>query len=636
MENQFLGDYALKQQLGHGALGATYVAEQRFLGRPYVLKVLPPQLSSDPQFIARFEEEVARLSQMDHPHLVKIHNVSHAEGQYFLVTDFLVNAEGKSQNLGQFMAVRRERLPEERLEAMLRQIAGALDALHQGNVAHLGLKLSNILIGQGETLHLTDYGLTKIIGSGRVVSHAFHAMAQALEVSYAPDYAYSPTPLDARTLPKLTTSFLENYAYLAPEQKRVETAGFPADVYAFGVLTYFLIAGRYPEGLFELPSKVAPYYQKNWDQIVTGCLQSRPERRPLQLLPLIDALGAPAAPAAPASPTMKAAATPPPPQRVPMEASVREKAIIPPAPKVDVPKPEPVLVQVTEAKSVESATPPAINPPKNEKYQQALSSMLSREPVVTTFQPEKGETRSIEPIQTEMVVIQGGRFHRGSNEGNRDESPYHSVQVDNFAMDIHPVTNEQFVRFLDYLGGEKDANYNDVIRLKDSRINRIAGKLTIESGYGKHPVVGVTWYGAIAYAHWMGKRLPTEAEWEIAARGGLEGHLFYTGESIEKSQANFFNSDTTAVMSYAPNPFGLYDMAGNVYEWCHDWYGYNYYETSAQEPNNPKGPVQGVYRVLRGGCWKSLPEDLRCSHRHRNNPGTVNGTYGFRCASDVQ
>ena len=109
-----------------------------------------------------------------------------------------------------------------------------------------------------------------------------------------------------------------------------------------------------------------------------------------------------------------------------------------------------------------------------------------------------------------------------------------------------------------------------------------------------------------------------------------------TGLDIERTQANFFSSDTTAVMSYPPNEFGLYDIAGNVYEWCQDWYAYNYYDSSSVEPENPQGPPQGVYRVLRGGCWKSLKEDMRCSHRHRNNPGAMNGTYGFRCATDVQ
>ena len=234
-----------------------------------------------------------------------------------------------------------------------------------------------------------------------------------------------------------------------------------------------------------------------------------------------------------------------------------------------------------------------------------------------------------------MVIIRGGAFYRGSPSGGRDEIPRHLVNLTSFAIDAHPVTNEQFVRFLEAMGGEKDHNNNDIIRLRDSRIKRFGGKLTIESGYARHPVVGVAWYGAVAYAKWVGKRLPTEAEWEVAASSASDDNIYPTGKPIERSQANFFSSDTTAVMSYPPNAFNLYDMAGNVYEWCQDWYDYHYYDISVQEPNNPKGPVQGVYRVLRGGCWKSLKEDMRSSHRHRNNPGTMNGTYGFRCAADV-
>jgi formylglycine-generating enzyme required for sulfatase activity len=234
-----------------------------------------------------------------------------------------------------------------------------------------------------------------------------------------------------------------------------------------------------------------------------------------------------------------------------------------------------------------------------------------------------------------MVMIAEGEYVRGSNIGARDEKPKHKVQVKSFAIDIHPVTNEQFIRFLQVMGGEKDANNNDIILLKESRINRIGGKLSIETGYAKHPVVGVSWYGAVAYAKWTGKRLPTEVEWEIAATSGKESNIYPCGVDIERGKANFFSSDTTPVMSYPPNEIGLYDIAGNVYEWCEDWYAYNYYETSLHEPINPVGPHQGVYRVLRGGCWKSLSEDLRCSHRHRNNPGTMNRTCGFRLAADV-
>lgn len=291
------------------------------------------------------------------------------------------------------------------------------------------------------------------------------------------------------------------------------------------------------------------------------------------------------------------------------------------------------------SKLVESSTPqPVLKPQEIERpsYDPDPSAAFHIEQSVARYVPKEEKIENVEPLQTEMVVIRGGEFFRGSNKGVRDERPRHLVRINHFALDVHPVTNEQFARFLEVMGGEKDANNQDIIRLRDSRIKRRGGKLVIESGYGKHPVVGITWYGALAYAKWVGKRLPTEAEWEIASYGSVSDATYPTGEDIDRTQANFFSSDTTIVKSYPPNGYGLFDMAGNVYEWCQDWYDYTYYEASMQEPDQPQGPLQGVYRVLRGGCWKSLKEDMRCAHRHRNKPGVVNKTYGFRCAADVQ
>lgn len=639
MRDEILGDYRVIKQIGHGTLGSVLLAEHRFIKRHFVLKVLPKELCQDRGFIERFEEEVAKLAHLEHPHIVKLHTVSFAEGVYFLVTDCVVDSIGETTNLAQYMAGRKERLREEELLSVLGQIASALDYAHtKGQLAHRSLKLNNILIGKGKPgidVFISDFGLSKIVSPGKVVLRTFLTVAEALQalpVERGSEERYLPHPIEAEHLSKLSHSFLQSYAFLAPEQKRFDQVGMQADTYAFGILAYYLITGQFPEGAYEKPSGYAPDYKHPWDELIDQCLQQDPTVRPTQLASLLESR----------------APTPRPVVELKREKSptleLLKTTLIKQTPEPLIPENEfalalaPVIERVIEERQSVAVVPPPTPfiVSQEESYAEQLNSLLNREPVVTHYHPEIKESKVIEPLQTEMVIIKGGEFYRGSNQGNRDEAPYHRIFLEPFALDVHPITNEQFVRFLEFMGGEKDQQYNDLIRLKDSRINRSAGKLSIEPGYAKHPVVGVTWYGAVGYAKWVGKRLPTEAEWEIASLGGVENALYPTGENIEKSQANFFSSDTMKVMSYAPNGYGIYDMAGNVYEWCQDWYGYNYYETSEQEPQNPKGPLQGVYRVLRGGCWKSLKEDLRCTHRHRNNPGTVNSTYGFRCAANTR
>ena len=630
-ETRFLGDYSIVKQIGQGSLGSVLLAEHRYMKRQFVLKVLPEELATDRTFINRFEEDVALLSALEHPNIVKIHNVSFSQGQYFLVTDCVVDELGETTNLAQYLLSHRKRLDESELLHILTQIAEALDYAHNKKgaskgIAHRGLKLNNILIGQEKDLrnvYLSDFGLSKIIGSGAVLTRSYKAMAEILGISQAvtPQKStqdrYLNPAIEPQKLSPLHNSFLQNFAFLAPEQKRMDPnipVDVKADFYAFGVLVYYMIMNEFPEGIFEMPSKRATEYKGDWDFLISHCLQVDPRKRPESLAFILKDV-------------FKSN------NEVTSSLNIAKRATIAEGS---------VLNNLEENTSKETSSLPNLRPilrdPKLERPEMDPdpASIFKIDSTVKQYTPERKEVKNVQPLLTEMVIIHEGAFWRGSDGGNRDEMPRHQITLNSYAIDTHPVTNEQFVRFLEVMGGEKDSNHNDIIRLRESRIKRSGGKITIESGYAKHPVVGVTWYGAVSYARWVGKRLPTEAEWEVATRGGIEGALYFTGDDIEKTQANFFSSDTTAVMSYAPNEYGLYDVAGNVYEWCQDWYGYNYYEISQQEPDNPKGPLQGVYRVLRGGCWKSLKEDLRCSRRHRNNPGTVNGTYGFRCAADVQ
>lgn len=629
-----LGDYTLLKQLGAGSMGTAYLAEHRLMKQPCLVKVLPQELSSDSNFIHRFENEVLALSSLDHPHIVKIHNVSCADGQYFLVTDSIVNADAEPCNLSQYLSKRKYKLTEEEIVRIARQLASALDYAHQRKMgvepfAHGTLKLNNILIRtskEGLHLYLSDFGLSRIIGPGAVLSRTFKAAADQLATNIGftwnkrGEEKYTTGKIDTNAMTALHESFLQNFAFLAPEQKHLSqprSNAAKADIYAFGTLLYYLLKQQMPEGFFELPKKSGD--QKwHWDVLLARCLHQDPALRPELLSPLIEEL-------------VNTVVSPVAKEQLQKLKDIADHGTEPAAVAVEAPQ---------ETPAAEQAAPglkPVLKPQEivRPSFEVDPGEIFQKELLVGRYQPKVEEEKCVEPMMTEMVIVPSGTYYRGSNHGARDEMPRHAINMDPFAIDVHPVTNEQFIRFLEVMGGEKDVNNNDIIRLRDSRIKRSGGKISIESGYAKHPVVGVTWYGATAYAKWIGKRLPYEAEWEIAAYGGREDNMFPTGSDIERTQANFFSSDTTTVASYPPNAYGLYDMAGNVYEWCQDWYDYHYYDISVQEPDNPKGPLQGVYRVLRGGCWKSLKEDLRCAHRHRNNPGIMNGTYGFRCAADV-
>jgi formylglycine-generating enzyme required for sulfatase activity len=247
----------------------------------------------------------------------------------------------------------------------------------------------------------------------------------------------------------------------------------------------------------------------------------------------------------------------------------------------------------------------------------------------------------------EMVTVPAGEFQMGCDDSNpnencySDEQPLHTVYLDAYAIDKYEVTNAQYAEFLNAEGNQEEGGYTwlDADDL-DVRIHESGGVWQADAGYEDHPVIEVTWYGARAYCQWQGKRLPTEAEWEKAARGSSDTRMYPWGnEDPDCSRLNYHDStegscvgDTTPVGSYpsGASPYGALDMAGNVWEWVNDWYDSDYYDTSPY--SNPSGPDSGDYRVLRGGGWYYLWLYVRVAARYGGYYPYLSGNYlGFRC-----
>ena len=247
----------------------------------------------------------------------------------------------------------------------------------------------------------------------------------------------------------------------------------------------------------------------------------------------------------------------------------------------------------------------------------------------------------------EMVLIPAGNFQMGS-DARDDEKPVHTVYVNAFYMDKYEVTNAQFKAFVDANPQWQKNNIPD--KYSDSfypYLDHWTGN-SYPSGRGNHPVISVSWYAAMAYAQWAGKRLPTEAEWEKAARGGLVGKKYPWGNEIDSSKANYDANrfvDTIPVGRYAPNGYGLYDMAGNVSEWCLDKFDVDFYARSPrQNPLAGEMTLREVIvnyknvttaRVLRGGGWRRGATGLRVANRDRTSPTYALVYFGFRCAMAV-
>jgi formylglycine-generating enzyme len=261
-------------------------------------------------------------------------------------------------------------------------------------------------------------------------------------------------------------------------------------------------------------------------------------------------------------------------------------------------------------------------------------------------------------LQPELALIPAGDFIMGSEDADEDERPAHRVHLDEFAIGVQAVTNAEYARFVRETGHRAPAIYELPVVVtaggpeRERSFRRAGGAYTWVEGEpppdkGDHPVTLVRYEDAQAYCTWLAAqahrpfRLPTEAEWEKAARGGEESKRYPWGDRLDRNMANFLvdpsmksTHGTTPCRTYPPNGFGLFDVAGNVWEWVQDWYHPRYYGESSMR--NPSGPETGYLRLVRGGGW--LVADVRmlsCSYRHKVPPDTYSYAVGFRVACSI-
>jgi len=317
-------------------------------------------------------------------------------------------------------------------------------------------------------------------------------------------------------------------------------------------------------------------------------------------------------------------------------------------------------------------------PSQDEVHPDQSTSTVSIRTEPATDEDERTQT---------MVRLDGGIFTMGTDDGvgfpQDGEGPARDVMVDPFYVDKYAVTTAEFLEFVRETGYTTDAErygwsfvFQDFVNEPDreyvfQNVEAAPWWLAVEGAdwlhpYGpsssvlddtehlKHPVTHVSWNDAQAYAKWAGKRLPTEAEWEYAARGGLEGKRYPWGDELKpdgEHRCNIWQGDfpdhntaddgylaTAPVNEYEPNEYGLHNVAGNVWEWCADWFSAEYHTTDAYSHDNPTGPDDGDQRVMRGGshlCHRSWCNRYRVAARSKNAPDSSTTNIGFRCVVDV-
>jgi len=655
-----IGRYHLVERLGEGGMAVVYKAWDTRLERAVAVKFIRKDVigaAYHEKMLKRFEREAKALARLSHPNIVKVHDYGEHEGAPYLVMEYLEGGTLKGRLAGG------KRLGYKEAARLLLPVGRALAYAHQENLIHRDVKPANILVSKTGEPTLSDFGIAKILD----VEESHTLTGTGVGVG---------TP-----------------EYMAPEQWRNEVTA-QTDVYALGVVYYELVTGRKPYTAdtpaaivikqatepLPRPREYAPDVAEEAERVIYKALAKEAQHRYASMGELVQALEGLAAEkqadrAAVDESTAEIETAP----QVGKQAyqpewggagapqaglanlpGTREKERAAPERRREETRPAGwvwaasvllvlflvvicALVTFVQRENLAGIIDPA---GKQTQEQQDINRGLTQTAAVSVdipatvqaqiAQAQIAQTQSAAALPTqenstanagagvevnakdgaETVLVPAGEFTMGSEDGESDEKPLHTVYLDAYRIYKTEVSNAQYAKCVQSGKCTKpDCNYY--------------GK----EEYEDHPVVCVDWEQARSYCEWAGGRLPSEAEWEKAARG-MEGRKYPWGEAEATCElANFGGcKDETAPVGSSPagaSPYGALDMAGNVWEWVNDWYG----EYDSADKKNPAGPASGQYRGLRGGGWLNESSHLRTAFRNNHLPDIRHYGIGFRCAS---
>lgn len=605
-----LGKYTLIEELGSGGFGTVYKAKDA-MKRNVAIKMLKPGWSGNSDAVERFRREAKATGDLFHQNIATTISVGQAKGRIFLVMRYV---DGISLEK---LITERGRLEWDEALNILKDVAEALDYAHKHGFIHRDVKPANILISKNEGAILTDFGLVK-----------------------------------AAKASKMTTGVtLGTINYIAPEIWDGHTPSSATDVYSLACVFFEMITG---EKLFGGDS--APHIMKQHLEEGPLLHNKLPNHAPSDLQNVLEkALAkAPEDRFAEVSDFRTAI------ENVQDYEDGHSKrrfafpfwawivvAVVLIASIVGLimlrgNEPAPEITSTLEKMAVQSVTPLRSSTPRPSSTPIPSATAAPTDAPTDTEIPSPqlfaGATQISPKVGKVMLYIPAGEFEMGSKDGEVDEKPVHTVNLNAFWIDKTEVTNAMFAVFLNEMGNQSESRSTWLVPSSKNPLDEDAdGKWNPKSGYEQHPVVEVSWYGAQAFCEWAGGRLPTEAEWEKAARG-TDGRTYPWGEVLDCDKAHYSScwGEIIPVGSLADgdSPYGAADMAGNVWEWVADWYVYDYYSTLSLD--NPLGPSSGLLRVRRGGSRFNKSWNIRAANRDGYDPSKVDVYLGFRCAMDAE